>query len=78
MRSDLRLRHSDRFQGGAERELIERGLAVGGAEDNMSDKNRILVVGGAGYIGSHCCKALAAAGYRPVCFDNFSTGTGIS
>jgi UDP-glucose-4-epimerase GalE len=40
----------------------------------MSDKNRVLVVGGAGYIGSHCCKALAAAGYRPVCFDNFSTG----
>lgn len=40
----------------------------------MSDNNRILVVGGAGYIGSHCCKALAAVGYRPVCFDNFSTG----
>lgn len=40
----------------------------------MSDNNRVLVVGGAGYIGSHCCKALAAAGYRPVCFDNFSTG----
>ncbi|MEH2516797.1 UDP-glucose-4-epimerase GalE [Bradyrhizobium sp. AZCC 1610] len=40
----------------------------------MSDKNRVLVVGGAGYIGSHCCKALADAGYRPVCFDNFSTG----
>ena len=37
-------------------------------------ENRVLVVGGAGYIGSHCCKALAAAGYRPVCFDNFSTG----
>jgi UDP-glucose-4-epimerase GalE len=33
-----------------------------------------LVTGGAGYIGSHCCKALAQAGYLPVCFDNFSTG----
>ena len=40
----------------------------------MSEKGRILVVGGAGYIGSHCCKGLAEAGYEPVCFDNFSTG----
>lgn len=35
---------------------------------------RILVTGGAGYIGSHCCKALAAAGMAPVAFDNLSTG----
>ena len=34
----------------------------------------ILVTGGAGYIGSHACKALAAAGYTPVTFDNLSTG----
>lgn len=34
----------------------------------------ILVVGGAGYIGSHVCKVLASAGYIPVVFDNFSTG----
>lgn len=34
----------------------------------------ILVTGGAGYVGSHSCKALAAAGFRPVVFDNFSTG----
>jgi len=34
----------------------------------------ILVTGGAGYIGAHCCKALASAGYLPVCFDNLSTG----
>jgi len=34
----------------------------------------ILVTGGAGYIGSHCCRALAAAGYDPVVYDNFSTG----
>jgi len=40
----------------------------------MSEKRSILVVGGAGYIGSHCCKILAEAGYQPVCFDNFSTG----
>ena len=35
---------------------------------------RILVCGGAGYIGSHMCKALAAAGHEPVAFDNLVTG----
>ena len=34
----------------------------------------VLVTGGAGYIGSHACKALAAAGYTPVTLDNLSTG----
>lgn len=35
---------------------------------------KILVTGGAGYIGSHACKALAAAGYVPVTYDNLCTG----
>ena len=34
----------------------------------------VLVTGGAGYIGSHACKVLARAGYRPVVFDNLSRG----
>jgi len=34
----------------------------------------ILVTGGAGYVGSHACKVLAAAGYRPVVYDNLSRG----
>lgn len=34
----------------------------------------ILVAGGAGYIGSHICKALAEAGYLPVTIDNLVTG----
>lgn len=34
----------------------------------------ILVTGGAGYIGSHACKVLNAAGYTPVTYDNLSTG----
>src|ERR1700716_1140618 len=42
--------------------------------DPMNDRPAILVTGGAGYIGSHCCRALAAAGFDPVVFDNFSTG----
>ena len=35
---------------------------------------KILVTGGAGYIGSHACKALRAAGWTPVTFDNLVTG----
>ena len=34
----------------------------------------ILVTGGAGYIGSHACKALSQAGYVPVTFDNLVFG----
>jgi UDP-arabinose 4-epimerase len=34
----------------------------------------ILVTGGAGYIGSHTCKALARAGYAPVAYDNLVYG----
>lgn len=34
----------------------------------------VLVTGGAGYIGSHTCAALAAAGFTPVVYDNFSSG----
>jgi UDP-glucose-4-epimerase GalE len=34
----------------------------------------ILVTGGAGYIGSHVCKALAEAGHRPICFDTLEKG----
>ena len=32
------------------------------------------MTGGAGYIGSHTCKLLAAAGYRPIAYDNLSRG----
>lgn len=35
---------------------------------------RVLVTGGAGFIGSHACKALAKAGHEPIAFDNLSTG----
>jgi UDP-arabinose 4-epimerase len=34
----------------------------------------ILVSGGAGYIGSHVCKALAAKGFLPITYDNLSRG----
>ena len=34
----------------------------------------VLVVGGAGYIGSHCVRQLVAAGHRPVVLDNLAFG----
>ena len=36
--------------------------------------DHVLVTGGAGYVGSHACKALHKAGFIPVTFDNLSTG----
>jgi UDP-glucose 4-epimerase len=43
-------------------------------EADMRDRPAVLVTGGAGYIGSHCCRALDASGFHPVVYDNFSTG----
>ena len=40
----------------------------------MTTKRKILVTGGAGYIGSHMVLALLDAGHEPVILDNFSTG----
>ena len=38
------------------------------------EKDFILVTGGAGYIGSHTCKALSEAGYTPIVFDSLALG----
>src|ERR1700722_16123636 len=40
----------------------------------MHLENRILVTGGAGFLGSHLCDRLLAAGADVVCVDNFFTG----
>lgn len=40
----------------------------------MTLNKNILVTGGAGYIGSHACKALKHSGFNPITFDNLSTG----
>lgn len=37
-------------------------------------KKRILVTGGAGFIGAHLCKRLLAEGNYVICLDNFLTG----
>ncbi len=36
---------------------------------------KIIVTGGAGFIGSHLCDALLALGHQVICFDNFLTGS---
>ncbi len=41
----------------------------------MKTKNKkILVTGGAGYVGSHVVKALRDSGHKPIVYDNLSTG----
>ena len=39
----------------------------------MSEKKKILVIGGAGYIGSHVVKALLANNFAVTVYDNMST-----
>ena len=40
-----------------------------------SHPKKVLVTGGAGFIGSHLCEALLAAGHEVLCVDNYFTGT---
>ena len=41
----------------------------------MHSRKRVLVTGGAGFLGSHLCERLLAAGDEVICVDNFFTGT---
>ena len=38
------------------------------------NKKTVLVTGGAGFVGSHLCRALLSRGNRVICMDNFFTG----
>ncbi|MBW1667471.1 MAG: SDR family oxidoreductase [Deltaproteobacteria bacterium] len=38
------------------------------------DKTRVLVTGGAGFLGSHLCERLLKEGYSVICLDNYFTG----
>jgi UDP-glucuronate decarboxylase len=40
----------------------------------MTEHHRILVTGGAGFLGSHLCETLLDAGHEVLCVDNFFTG----
>jgi UDP-glucuronate decarboxylase len=46
-----------------------------GTDVNYSLRKRILVTGGAGFLGSHLCERLLADGHDVICVDNFFTGT---
>ncbi len=39
------------------------------------DQKRVLVTGGAGFLGSHLCELLLDEGHEVLCVDNFFTGT---
>jgi UDP-glucuronate decarboxylase len=41
----------------------------------VSDRKRVLVTGGAGFLGSHLCRRLLTLGYDVLCVDNFYSGT---
>ena len=41
----------------------------------MHLRKRVLITGGAGFLGSHLCEQLLAAGHDVLCADNFFTGT---
>jgi UDP-glucuronate decarboxylase len=41
----------------------------------MAETRRIMVTGGAGFIGSHLCEALLSKGHEVLCIDNFYTGS---
>ena len=41
----------------------------------MLNEQRVLVTGGAGFIGSHLCERLLQDGHEVLCVDNFYTGT---
>ncbi len=43
--------------------------------NGYSARKRVLVTGGAGFLGSHLCEALIGLGHDVLCVDNFYTGT---
>ena len=40
----------------------------------MADLNRVLITGGAGFLGSHLCERFLAEGWEVICMDNLLTG----
>jgi len=50
-------------------------IIIYGKRKNKKMKKRILVTGGAGFIGAHLCERLLKENYDVLCVDNFFTGT---
>ena len=56
-------------------ETVAPTTAIASLPDTMQLPRRVLVMGGAGFIGSHLCERLLQAGSEVLCVDNFFTGT---
>jgi UDP-glucuronate decarboxylase len=54
---------------------LEYRIAPTARADYKRMKNRILVTGGAGFLGSHLCERLLAEGNEVICADNYFTGS---
>lgn len=54
---------------------LEYRIAPRARADYKRMKNRILVTGGAGFLGSHLCERLLAEGNEVICADNYFTGS---
>ena len=55
--------------------LRDRGGKNAGMTRRYSKRRRVLVTGGAGFVGSHLCDRLTHDGFDVLCVDNFYTGT---
>src|SRR5512138_1847509 len=59
--------------------LLVSAMSLSGATATVAAERgngmRILVTGGAGFIGSHLCERLLADGHEVICVDNFFTGS---
>ena len=44
-------------------------------KENNKKEKRVLVTGGAGFLGSHLCDQLIALGHEVICVDNYFTGS---
>lgn len=55
--------------------LLPSVVIAKGREKMIMDQKRILVTGGAGFIGSHLCEHLLSMGHDVMCADNFFTGS---
>jgi UDP-glucuronate decarboxylase len=56
-------------------QTIAPTVAIASFPDAMLPPRRVLVTGGAGFIGSHLCERLLETGCDVLCVDNFFTGT---
>ena len=53
---------------------VRECLKLRPAQQCVGSSLKVLVTGGAGYVGSHACKALARAGHTPITYDSLVTG----